>query len=125
MRGSRRRLRVDLERRPRSKHIVGYNSPEPAHPNPDKPVTHPTDRTAHAYKAAQSAMAILKAAVYQVLLEAGTGGMKNVEVGKALGIHAGHVRHEGHIPRTLLAIMEGEGVTEQDPATKSWRLKET
>ena len=68
-------------------------------------------------------MAVLKAAVYQVLLDAGTDGLKNVEIGKALGIYAGHVRHEGHIPRTLLAIMEAEGVTEQHPATKSWRLK--
>ena len=58
-----------------------------------------------------------------VLLDAGTVGMKNVEIGKALGIHAGHARHEGHIPRTLLAIMEGEYVTEQDPETKSWRLR--
>ena len=95
------------------------------HLNPDETVTLPTERTAQAYKDAQRAMALLKAAVYQVLLNAGTGGMKNVEVGKALGIHAGHVRHEGHIPRTLLAIMEGEGVTEQDAATKSWRIKKT
>ena len=84
----------------------------------------PTERSAQAYADAQRAIATLKAAVYMVLLDAGTVGMKNVEIGKALGIHAGHARHEGHIPRTLLAIMEGEYVTEQDPATKSWRLRE-
>jgi len=35
----------------------------------------------------------------------------------------GHVEHEGHIPRTLLAIMEAEGVVEQVKETKAWRLR--
>ena len=83
----------------------------------------PTERRAQAYTDAQRAIATLKAAVYVVLLDAGTVGMKNVEIGRALGINAGHMRHKGHIPRTLLAIMEGEQVTEQDPATKLWRLR--
>lgn len=48
--------------------------------------------------------------------------MRNIDVGRALGIYMGHVEHEGHIPRTLLAIMEAEGVVEQDKATKTWRL---
>ena len=34
----------------------------------------------------------------------------------------GHVEHEGHIPRTLLALMEAEGVVQQDKATKLWSL---
>ena len=84
-----------------------------------------TDSTALAYADAQAAMASLKSAVYRVLLDAAPDGLKNVDVGKTLGIHAGHLRHEGHIPRTLLAIMESEGVVEQDPATKSWRLRNT
>ena len=83
----------------------------------------PTESTAQAYASAQAAMASLKSAIYRVLLDAGTDGLKNVEVGKTLGIHAGHVRHEGHIPRTLLAIMESEGVVEQAPDSKSWRLR--
>ena len=57
-------------------------------------------------------MASLKSAVYRVLLDAAPDGLKNVDVGKTLGIHAGHLRHEGHIPRTLLVIMESEGVVE-------------
>ena len=86
-------------------------------------MTPSTERRAQAYKDAQHAMAILKGAIYRVLLDAGAEGMKNVEIGKTLGIHTGHARHEGHIPRTLLAIMEGEGVTEQDSESKAWRLK--
>lgn len=35
----------------------------------------------------------------------------------------GHVEHEEHIPRTLLAMMEAEGIVEQDPETKFWRLR--
>ena len=83
----------------------------------------PTERSAQAYKDAQHAMAILKAAVYRILLDSDAEGVKNVEIGRALGIYAGHERHEGHIPRTLLAIMEGEGIVEQDRDSKSWRLK--
>ena len=83
----------------------------------------PSERSAQAYQDAQHAVAILKSAVYRVLLEAGVAGMKNVEIGRALGIYAGHVGHEGHIPRTLLAIMEGEGVIEQDSNSKAWRVK--
>lgn len=86
-------------------------------------MTPPTERSSQAYADAQRAIATLKSAIYMVLLDAGPEGMKNVEIGKALGIHAGHARHEGHIPRTLLAIMEGEYVTEQDPASKIWRLR--
>ena len=70
-------------------------------------------------------MASLKSAVYRVLLDAAPDSLRNVDVGKILGIYAGHVKHKGHIPRTLLAIMETEGVVEQDPATKFWRLKDT
>ena len=35
-----------------------------------------------------------------------------VDIGRGLGIYGGHVNHEGHIPRTLLSIMESEGVVE-------------
>jgi hypothetical protein len=41
-----------------------------------------------------------------------------------LGIYMGHDRqHEVHIPRVLVAIMESEGVVEQDGGTKAWRLR--
>lgn len=82
----------------------------------------PTERSAQAYKDAQLAVSLLKAAVYRLLLDADAEGLKNVEIGRALGIHAGHARHEGHIPRTVLAILEGEGVVEQDRDSKLWRL---
>lgn len=49
--------------------------------------------------------------------------MKNAEIGRSLGIYMGHVRHEGHISRTLLGMMEEEGVVEQDSETKKWKLK--
>jgi len=78
-----------------------------------------------AYQLAQIAMANLKSAVFLVLNEAGSDGLRNADIGRALGIYMGHVEHEGHIPRTLLAIMEAEGVVEQDKSTKLWRLKAT
>jgi len=68
-------------------------------------------------------MADLKAAVYLVLKQAPTSGMRNADVGRALGIYAGHVEHEGHIPRTLLALMEKEGAVQQDSVTKLWSLR--
>ena len=75
-----------------------------------------------AYAMAQSAISDLKAAVHLLLSQAPADGLKNIEIGKQLGIYMGHVEHEGHIPRTLLALMESEGVVEQDRATKHWRL---
>ena len=75
------------------------------------------------YVAAQLAMAQLKSAVYLLLKTANADGMKNSEIGRSLGIYAGDVEHEGHIPRTLLAIMESEGVVKQDKDTKLWSLK--
>lgn len=76
-----------------------------------------------AYQLAQRAVADLKAAVYKILLNAPEGGMSNSEIGRSLGIYMGHVGHEGHIPRTLLALMENEGVVCQDSATKKWTIK--
>ena len=46
------------------------------------------------YQTAQHAVADLKAAIYEVL-KANPGGLRNVDIGKKLGIYAGHVRHEG------------------------------
>jgi hypothetical protein len=74
--------------------------------------------TTDAYKLAQRALADLKAAILKLLRHAHSTGLTNAEIGRALGIYHGHVGHEGHIPRTLLAMMEIEGVVEQDRATK-------
>lgn len=82
-----------------------------------------THHSTQNYADAQEAIKILKLAIYRVLLDAGAKGMKNAEVGRVLGIYAGHEGHEGHIPRTLLGMMQSEGVVEQDQRTKSWRLR--
>ena len=36
----------------------------------------------------------------------------------------GHVRHEGHVSRTLLGLMESEEVVRQDTESKKWFLRE-
>ena len=75
-----------------------------------------------AYQLAQRAVADLKAAVYAVLENAPAEGLTNAELGRGLGIYAGHVEHEGHISRTLLALMEKKGVVQQSAPTKRWTL---
>lgn len=74
-----------------------------------------------AYQISQRAIADLKAAIYIILDLHRGNGMKNAEIGRALGIYTGHDGHEGHISRTLLAIMEEEGVVKQND-NKSWSL---
>jgi DNA-binding IclR family transcriptional regulator len=76
-----------------------------------------------AYRLAQSAIANLKAAIHAVL-STSPQGLTNAQIGRTLGIYSGHIRHEGHISRTLLAMLESEGVAERDPKTKCWRLKQ-
>lgn len=75
------------------------------------------------YHLAQKAIADLKAAVRQVLERAAGEGMTNAEIGRTLGIYGGHVGHEGHISRTILAVMESEGVVAQEAATKRWSIR--
>ncbi len=75
------------------------------------------------YYTAQKALADLKSAIRSLLSAAGSSGMTNAQIGRTLGIYSGHIGHEGHIPRTLLAIMEGEGVVEQDKGSKRWMLR--
>jgi hypothetical protein len=77
----------------------------------------------HPYYLAQTAMAQLKAAIHLLLSNAPAAGLRNADIGRSLGIYAGHAEHEGHIPRVCLALMEAEGVVEQDKSTKLWRLK--
>lgn len=75
------------------------------------------------YARAQVAMAELKAAVYEILAQAPSGGLTNVQIGRTLGIYTGHVGHEGHISRTILALLEKEGVAVQDKDKKGWSLR--
>jgi hypothetical protein len=77
-----------------------------------------------AYRLAQTAIADLKTAVYLVLSRSGSQGLRNADIGRALGIYTGHEKHEGHIPRTLLGLMESEGVVCQDAASKHWKLRD-
>lgn len=76
-----------------------------------------------AYKIAQAAMSELQSAVYISLEVAGRDGLTNAELGRSLGIYGGHIGHEGHISRTVLALLESEGVADQASDTKKWYLK--
>ena len=76
-----------------------------------------------AYHKAQKGMTYLKSAIYVLLSNAPKEGLSNANIGRTLGIYSGHIGHEGHIPRTLLAIMEDEGIVEQNSSNKKWQLK--
>jgi len=78
--------------------------------------------SSNAYRIAQTAISDLKAAIYEVLSSAPEDGLTNAQLGRSLGIYSGHKRHEGHIPRTLLEMMEAEGVVEQFD-DKKWKLR--
>ena len=75
------------------------------------------------YQLAQHAIADLKTAILITLKAGPQDGMKNADLGRALGIHHGHARHEGHIQRSMLALMESEGVVVQNETTKLWHAK--
>lgn len=82
------------------------------------------DRVDEAYRIAQKAVADMKAAIVMLLRERDTAqGLRNVDIGRRLGIYAGHEGHEGHISRTLLAQLESDGIVTQDADTKRWRLR--
>jgi hypothetical protein len=76
-----------------------------------------------AYRRAQAAIAELKAAVV-TLLDGVPSGMTNAAIGRSLGIYGGHKGHEGHISRTLLAMLESEGVVEQSGSDQSWTIRQ-
>ncbi|MGI6628598.1 MAG: hypothetical protein ACOX4K_09695 [Bacillota bacterium] len=75
------------------------------------------------YARAQKAIADLKKAVYDVILDGPAKGLTNAEVGRMLGIYMGHKGHEGHISRTILSLLEAEGRVSQDKNTKRWVVK--
>ena len=81
----------------------------------------PQNFNAESYQRAQHAISELKTAIFMILMEHSEEGLKNVEIGKKLGIYMGHKGHVGHIPRTMLDIMETEGTVEQY-SNKKWRL---
>ena len=73
------------------------------------------------YYKAQLGMTQIKEAIYSLLKENLPKGLRNVDIGKSLGIYGGHKGHEGHISRTILEIMQSEGVIEQRE-DKLWYL---
>lgn len=74
---------------------------------------------------AQLALAELKASIRATLSHGPAEGMTNAQLGRSLGIYAGHAGHVGHISRSLLEMLKSEGVVAQDPLTKRWRLVST
>jgi hypothetical protein len=76
-----------------------------------------------AFASAQVALAHLKASVRSVLENAPEEGLRNVDIGKTLGIYGGHIDHVGHISRTLLSMLEVDGIAEQFGPDKRWRLR--
>ena len=77
------------------------------------------------YLMAQQAIASLKMAILETLKQADDNGLSNAQIGRSLGIYQGHGapgRQEGHIPRTLLSLMEIEGVVKQDDK-KRWHIR--
>lgn len=76
------------------------------------------------YRIAQRALADLKAAARQVLASAPEEGLSNAVIGRSLGIYSSHSKQEGHISRSILGMLEDDGVAEQDADTKRWRLRD-
>ena len=74
------------------------------------------------YEMAQEAMAKLRIAIHLTLESAPPEGLTNAEIGRSLGIYMGHKGHQGHISRTILAMMEQEGVVKQQSESRQWKL---
>ena len=75
------------------------------------------------YARAQRALGILKETVYETIVDGPENGLTNAEVGRMLGIYMGHKGHEGHISRTILSLLEEDGMVCQDNVTKRWMVK--
>ena len=78
------------------------------------------------YEQAQTAIAMLKGAICALLADPDSPpyGMRNSEIGRALGIYATNVGkgHTGHVSRTLLKMMELEEVVQYDEKSNFWQL---
>jgi len=86
-----------------------------------KKKTQPSRMDKDLYVRAQRAVAELKGVIYELLAQ-NQDGLTNAEIGRKLGIYQGHIGHEGHISRTLLAMLEQEEVATQNKETKVWVL---
>ena len=67
------------------------------------------------YLLAQEAMGKLRSAIYLVLQRPRQRADKRPTWALIGCIYSGHVGHEGHISRTILALMEEEGVWNKSP----------
>lgn len=67
-------------------------------------------------------MAELKGAVYELIVE-NPDGLTNAGIGRRLGIHQGHVGHEGHMSRTILVMLEAGEAVIQNKESKVWSLR--
>ena len=77
-----------------------------------------------AYRRAQCAIAELKSAAVDVLATAGPEGLRNSQIGRLLGIYQGHVRHQGHISRTILEMLQADGIAEQRGQGGPWQIRQ-
>ena len=74
---------------------------------------------AQSYRSAQLAIAELKAAILSVVAVSGSRGMRNVEIGRSLGIYHGYPKdgggeeHRGHISSVLLHELSRKGLVRQ------------
>ena len=78
---------------------------------------------AELFLTAQKGLVEIKSAVLGYLKLNADRSLKNVEIGRALGIYGGHVGHEGHISRLALELLKADGLVDQSP-DKSWHLKD-
>jgi DNA polymerase/3'-5' exonuclease PolX len=85
-------------------------------------VTRDEEIRLRAYRRAQRALAELEAAVVEILATAGSERLRNSQVGRLLGIHPGHVKHQGHISRTVLEMLHEDCVAEQETGG-TWHLR--
>ena len=83
-----------------------------------------TEIRIRAYRRAQRAIAELKSAAVDLLATAGPEGWRNAQIGRLLGIYQGHVRHEGHISRTILEMLQADGIAEQKGQGGPWQIRQ-
>ena len=83
-----------------------------------------TEVRIRAYRRAQRAIAELKSATVDLLATAGPEGLRNAQIGRLLGIYQGHVRHQGHISRTILEMLQADGIAEQKGQAGPWQIRQ-
>jgi len=74
------------------------------------------------YNRVQRAITEIESAIFE-LLRMYPGGLTNAEIGRYLGIYFGHDGHEGHVSRSILALMEKKGVVQQPIRRGPWQLR--